>query len=1252
MEVKRKYRFSIDRGGTFCDIYCEIDDLESGKTKVVVKKLLSEDPTHYEDAPREAIRRIISSEEGIEIKDAKEIDNRLIQWIRMGTTVATNALLERKGCDVLLVTSKGFKDLLKIGNQSRPDIFALNIIKPSLLYKKVVEIDERVKLSYSNEGAEDKTFGATKGDFGVELIDVETKPNENDVREQLQKAFDEGFRSVAVVLLHSYVFFEHEKMVGRIAQEIGFKNVSLSHEVMPMIRAVPRGLTTLVDAYLSPILRDYVQSFCSGFKNDLEGVDVEFMQSDGGLTPAKTFTGSRAIFSGPAAGVVGFVEESFEKRPLIGFDMGGTSTDVSRYDGHLNHVFDVEVAGCSIQIPQLDITTVAAGGGSRLFFKQGRFIVGPESAGSHPGPICYGKKGGLLAVTDANLLLGRLVPEHFPKIFGETEDQPLDYEKTKKAFVELTKKVNEHRRKFSNSQKDLTIEEVALGFLQVANEQMARPIRAITIAKGYDSRDHELCSFGGAAGQHACSVARLLGMNKIKIHKYCGILSAVGLSIASVVEEEQEHCNFQYVESNFDHIEKRFSVLEEKCKSRFNLEKFKKIDFVRYLNLRYDRTDYSIMTFLKDGEEDYRKVFEDKYKKEYGFQMKNRDVIIDDIRVRAIGVTSKEKKKFEVEEKKQVEVKPIKIDHDLYLSSIGWKKVPLYDFALMQPGTKIQGPCVVLQNTSTITVLPNCEFVVDALGNIEIHVFDEKSENSKIEKTIALEKPDPILLSIFSNRFMSIAEQMGQVLQRTAISTNIKERLDFSCAIFGPDGNLVANAQFIPVHLGSMADAVKYQINVLGDNWKEGEVIMSNHPMAGGAHLPDITLITPVFSKSEKKALFYVASRGHHADIGGITPGSMPPFSKFLSEEGASVKSFKIVENGDFNEEGARKILSESRNIGDNIADLKAQIAANQKGIDLFKELINEYGLKVVQSYMNHIQNNTERAVRDMLIRFSKEHSKEILRGEDRMDDGSTIKLEIRLNKETGDAVFDFTGTTSQVLGNTNVPRAVTNSAVLYCLRCLVNEDIPLNNGCLKPISIIMPSASLLHPSEEAAVVGGNVLTSQRITDTIFKCFGVVAASQGCMNNFTFGNSKFGYYETICGGSGAGENFDGHDSVHTHMTNTRITDPEILEERYPVILREFSVRDGSGGIGKWRGGNGVVRRFEFLENLQVGILSERRVFAPYGLQGGGEGKRGQNILIKRKINQQFNLGSKNAFPVECGDVVVIKTPGGGAFGKL
>ncbi|XP_043192342.1 5-oxoprolinase-like [Amphibalanus amphitrite] len=1254
-----KFEFSIDRGGTFTDIYARCP---GGRVRTL--KLLSSDPDRYPDAPTEGIRRILEQETGRPFPAGEPIDTSAISWIRMGTTVATNALLEKKGAEMALLITAGFRDVLHIGNQARPKIFDLSVSCPDVLYRDVVEVDERLFLA-SPRCQMKHDYERVTARSGQELL-VVRRPDLSALEPQLQALLDRGITSLAVVLMHSYLYPDHEQLVGGLAARLGFTHVSLSSEVMSMARLVPRGFTAAADAYLTPCIKHYLKSFSSGFRDELRGVNVLFMQSDGGLTPMDSFNGSRAILSGPAGGVVGYAQTTHRRETqlaVIGFDMGGTSTDVSRFDGAFEHVFESTTAGVVIQAPQLDVNTVAAGGGSVLAFRDGLFAVGPESAGAHPGPVCY-KKGGPLTVTDANLVLGRLLPDFFPRIFGPNEDQPLDSAAAYTQMQNLTNDVN----KFLQSQKGdavsepMSVEEVAMGFIRVANETMCRPIRSLTQARGHDTSQHALACFGGAGGQHACAIARALGMGTVFVHRYAGILSAFGMALADVVHEAQEPCGLLYGPDNFAYFDERLVALSEVCREKLRQQGFTddKIVTEVHLHMRYDKTDCALMIQPSEAgtdapsptHGDFMEAFLRRYRKEFGFVISDRDVVVDDVRVRGRGLASVDD---------DVTLPPAqappspKTETKVYFVG-GYRTVQVYLLSELGAGQEIAGPAIIMDSLSTILVEPDCTATITSRGDVRIRV------GSGAPPKIGPEL-DSIQLSIFGHRFMSLAEQMGRILQRTSISTNIKERLDFSCALFGPDGGLVSNAPHIPVHLGAMQEAVQYQMRALGSDIRPGDVLLSNHPAAGGSHLPDLTVITPVFYRDSSSPVFFVASRGHHADIGGITPGSMPPHSTSLLQEGACFKSFKLVSEGVFQEQELTEALmapgkipgsSGTRNLRDNLSDLRAQVAANQKGISLVGELIDQYTLPVVQAYMAHIQHAAELAVRGMLRQIGAEARRRSgaarLLWEDRMDGGSVIRLEVQIDEQEGSAVFDFSGTGYEVYGNCNAPRAITLSAVIYCLRCMVGHDVPLNQGCLAPIRIRIPSGSLLDPSDTAAVVGGNVLTSQRVVDVVLGAFGACAASQGCMNNVTFGDGEFGYYETVAGGAGAGPTWHGRSGVHSHMTNTRITDPEIIEARYPVVVQKFSLNPGTGGNGRHRGGDGVVRELLFRKPLTLSILTERRVFQPYGLKGGGAGRRGQNLLLHAD-GRTVDLGAKTSVDVQTGDTFRLLTPGGGGFGS-
>ncbi|KAK7736146.1 hypothetical protein SLS53_007174 [Cytospora paraplurivora] len=1265
-------RISIDRGGTFTDVHASIPNRDE-----IVLKLLSVDPANYKDAPTEGIRRILELATGEPHPRGQLLDLHHIESIRMGTTVATNALLERKGARSALLITKGFKDLLFIGNQSRPHIFDLSVARPEVLYEQVVEVNERVTLEdYTEDPKNFKTELIPENADLVAAVTGETirvlqRPNLDAVKASLQSLWDQGFRSIAVVFVHSYAYPEHELQVGRLAAEMGF-STTLSSAVQPMINVVPRGMSAMADAYLTPVIKDYISSieanFNGGFGN--KNTRIEFMQSDGGLVDYRRFSGLKAILSGPAGGVVGYAQTSWdeeERKPVIGFDMGGTSTDVSRYAGTYNHVFETTTAGISVQSPQLDINTVAAGGGSILAWKNGLFNVGPDSASAHPGPACY-RKGGPLTVTDANLFLGRLLPEYFPKVFGPKEDEPLNREITAEKFVALTEVINAERKQSGLS--PFSAEEVAMGFLEVANEGMARPIRALTEARGYETSAHHLACFGGAGGQHACSVGAVLGISRIIIHKHSSILSAYGMSLADVVHEVQKPAAVDYTPETSASIHQQLKDLAAQASGELESQGFTKdrISHDYYLNMRYSGSNNSLM-ILKGESWDFKVEFEKAHKREFGFNFPDKAIIVDDIRVRATGAAHAKVEKSpykQLKELKDTFGAPPASDGNskVYYAEGGWTETPTFQLQTLPAGARIEGPALIIDKTQTIVVTPSSTATILP----SYVVIDRHSSSTTASSSTEF---SPIQLSIFGHRFMSIAEQMGRTLQKTSVSTNIKERLDFSCAIFSPDGGLVANAPHVPVHLGSMQFAVRYQHKLWEGKLKDGDVLVSNHPSCGGTHLPDITVITPVFDHDGKIA-FYVASRGHHADIGGILPGSMPPNSAALWQEGAAIESTKLVSEGRFNEEEITRLLlvepaqyegcSGSRKIADNISDLKAQIAANQKGIGLIRALIAEFGLEVVHRYMYAIQTTAEIAVRELLKETLVKYGP-TLEAVDYMDDGTPIKLSISI-RDDGSATFDFTGTGPQVLGNTNAPIAITNSAIIYCLRTLVNSAIPLNQGCLNPIDIIVPDNSILSPAKGLGVVGGNVLTSQRVTDVVLKAFRACAASQGCCNNLTFGTGGkdpitgehedgFGCYETIAGGAGAGPTWRGTSGVHVHMTNTRITDPEVFEKRYPCLIRRFELRAGSGGRGKNPGGDGTVREIEFRVPVQCSILSERRSRRPFGMEGGGDGEAGVNLIVRlddQGREQVVNMGGKATARLGKGERVVVITPGGGAWG--
>lgn len=1282
IKSKNNIRIAIDRGGTFTDC---IGNPGTGRLEDdVVIKLLSVDPKNYPDAPLEGIRRILEVFRAQKIPRGTPLDISDVGSIRMGTTLATNCALERNGEPCAFVTTKGFKDILLIGDQSRPKIFDLNIKKPTPLYSMTVEVDERVTLEDFSEdpvkhrSVYDNKDNTVLGNSG-EVVRVLKIPDLAIIESSLRIIYESGIRSIAVAFLHAYTYPVHEQLVGNIAKKIGFTHVSLSSEVSPMIKYLPRAHSSVADAYLTPVIKKYLDSIESGLTNS-DNTSIQFMQSDGGLVDGHRFSGLKSILSGPAGGVVGFSSTCYDSGndiPLIGFDMGGTSTDVSRFgDGKLEHVFETTTAGIVIQSPQLNISTVASGGSSRLFWENGLFRVGPESATADPGPAAY-RKGGPLTITDANLFLGRLIPEFFPKIFGPNEDESLDLEVTIQKFNELTASINEELGT------TMSPDEVASGFLKVANESMARPIRAITEAKGHVVSKHRLVTFGGAGGQHAVAVAESLGINVILAHRYSSILSAYGIFLADVVEEAQEPCFFSLDDSeNVSKVQKKLEELTESCKRSLVSQGFPlpNIVYEKYLNLRYEGTETSLMTLQQSDEWEFEKWFTASHKREFGFSFTGRKIVVDDLRVRAIGKSYvREEDSVDTQLKNCTLRKVSASDEASFFKKIYFdgKRIntPVFRIDDMSAGSTINGPAILADGTQTNVIPASAEAIV-LKSHIFIRIINEVDSNSN--KDLA-DYVDPVMLSIFSHRFMDIAEQMGTQLTKTSVSTNVKERLDFSCALFDPEGNLVANAPHLPVHLGSMSTCISAQAQLWKDKLKPGDVLVTNHPDIGGTHLPDITVISPAFSEITGELIFFVASRAHHADIGGILPGSIPPKSTQLYEEGAAIYSEFIVKEGKFQEDLITRLLliepakfpgcSGSRRLSDNISDLKAQIAANNKGIQLIAMLIEKNGLENVTKYMTAIQSNASEIIKRMLKQLTVHFGANFFSGEDYLDDGSRIKLTVSLDVDKEEYVFDFDGTSPQVYGNLNAPEAITNSAILYVLRCLVNEDIPLNQGCLKPITIKIPKGSILSPIEGIAVVGGNVLTSQRVTDVVLKTFNVMADSQGDCNNLTFGTGGsdpitgevkpgFGYYETICGGHGAGADswrgtgWNGTSAVHTNMTNTRMTDTEIFERRYPVILREFSIRENSGGRGKYKGGDGAIRDIEFRQPVEVSILSERRAIAPHGLQGGEDGSRGLNLWCQGGSDNVINLGGKNSVLVKPGDRVVLMTPGGGGCGKF
>ncbi len=1196
MTVKNKWKFWIDRGGTFTDIVAQSPD-----GRFHSKKLLSENPECYEDAALKAIADFMGG----------NIKTKIIEHVKMGTTIGTNALLEHEGEKTLLITTKGFKDQVKIGYQARPKIFARKIELPQMLYSDVLEVEER----YSANGAE--------------LIEI----NEKKLKKDLKNYYQKGYRCCAIIFMHGYKFTKHEKIAAQIAKDIGFSQISVSHKTAPLIKFVARADTTIVDAYLSPILKRYISQISS----KLDETKLMFMRSSGGLTDAKLFAGKDCILSGPAGGIVGAAESAKQAgfNKIIGFDMGGTSTDVAHFAGSYEKSLETIIAGARIRAPMMDIHTVAAGGGSICFFDGMRYRVGPKSAGANPGPAAY-RRGGPLTVTDCNVMLGKLRAEFFPKIFGKSANLPLDIDIVKTKFNKLKKEINDGR----------TEEEIAAGFLDIAVLTMADAIKKISIQRGYDISEYTLSCFGGAGGQHACLVADNLGIKTILIHPFAGVLSAYGMGLAPITATSEQSFEEKLSKKSLIKAKNIIKKLEEKNLNELERQKINKgqITTKKQLYIKYAGTDRA--ENVKFGNiEDIIQEFENKYKKRYGFLMLGADLIIETIAVETINF-EKTITNINLLEPTDTEQKITIVD--VYMAG-KYRKTPIYKREYLLVDKEISGPAIILDSTGTTIIEPNWQAKIDSIGNIVITKSKQNKKNTNIKED--LNKADPVTLEIFNNLFMSVAEQMGSILENTAYSVNIKERLDFSCAVFDENGGLVANAPHMPVHLGSMGDSVKEIINNRKNKMQIGDVYMLNDPYHGGTHLPDITVITPVFIKNNKIPDFYVATRGHHADIGGITPGSMPAFSTNIAEEGVMLKNIQIVKNGIFQEKYIKKLLKNNkypaRNIEQNIKDLKAQIAANTKGVDELNKMTQHFGLKKVKAYMQHIQKNAEehvrRAIADLKIQDASFVSE--------MDNGAKIKVTIKIDKINRCVEINFTDTNAQLNNsNFNAPLSVCRAAVLYVFRSLVDDDIPMNEGCLKPIKLIVPKGSMLNPTPPAAVVAGNVETSQVITDTLYGALKIMASAQGTMNNFTFGNDKYQYYETICGGSGAGDGFSGTDAVQTHMTNSRLTDPEILETRFPVILEEFSIRKNSGGMGKYTGGNGTIRRIKFLENMTVSMLANHYKILPFGLNGGKDGKAGAFTII-RANGKIEKMPSTAQTQVKNGDLIEIKTAGGGGFGK-
>ena len=1195
------WQFWIDRGGTFTDIVARKPD-----GTILVDKLLSENFSMYKDAAIAGIKRILN------LKNEDKIPTDQIASVKMGTTVATNALLERKGDRTLLLITKGFGDLLRIGYQNRPLLFDLNIQLPELLYDRVVEVSERL-------------------DAEGEII---KSLNENEVRTALKKAKIDGINSVAIAFMHSYINPNHENIIAEIAHEEKFDQISVSHKVSPLIKLIGRGDTTVVDAYLSPILRRYVNQVSEELEKN-KSTKLMFMQSNGGLTDANLFQGKDALLSGPAGGVVSMVQTGKQAgyNKLIGFDMGGTSTDVCHFAGEYERSFETELAGVRIRAPMMQINTVAAGGGSILSFRDGRFQVGPESAGAIPGPASYGRDGPL-TVTDCNVLLGKLHPEHFPNVFGKTGDKPLNVEIVRKKFLVLSKEISVQTKK-----PEMDIIFMAEGFLKIAVENMANAIKKISIQRGYDVTNYTMNCFGGAGGQHACHVADALGISKVLIHPYAGVLSAYGMGLAEIRSIREGH-----LEQNIEEIENA-KVLINKLSLKAN-EDLKKqgiekssIKLVKRAFLHYQGSHQNLEINF-DTIDKMRESFEQEHKKRFGFFVDGRTIFVEMITVEAIGKASEINKLSNISSQSKVAVP---IAHKMMYVDNVVNSVPIYQRSDLKIEQQIIGPAIISEATGTNIIERGWLGSLDKYYNLIL----SRSEEKKLEKGLGT-SVDVVMLEVFNNLFMNIAEQMGATLANTAYSVNIKERLDFSCALFDNSGALVANAPHVPVHLGSMSEAIRTVIKLNKNDIFPGDVFVLNAPFNGGTHLPDVTVITPVFDKDGKQITFFVASRGHHADIGGKTPGSGPPDSKHIDEEGVLIDNFKMFDKGVFRESEIRKILSSGRypcrNIEHNMADLAAQVAANNTGIVEINAMIEQFGIETVHSYMNHVQDNAEECIRNAIVNL-KEGKYEY-----ELDNGEFIRVRITINKIKREATIDFSGTAPKNPFNYNAPMAVCHAVILYVFRTLVGNNIPLNEGCFKPLNIIIPNNSMINAKYPSAVIAGNTEVSQLTCNALFGALGVIAGSQATMNNFIWGNDKIQNYETICGGTGAGPNFHGTSAVQTHMTNTRSTDPEILEARFPVRLEEYSIRKNSGGKGMFNGGDGVTRKLRFLEPMTVTTLCSHRKVQPFGLNGGEPGQCGKEWLEK-KDGKFIRLEGNDSCEVKVNDLFVMETPGGGGYGS-
>lgn len=1202
--ANNKWDFWIDRGGTFTDIIGR-----DPQGRLHPRKLLSENPEAYADAAIQGIRELLG------LKTGAAIPAERIGDIKMGTTVATNALLERKGDRVLLLITRGFRDALRIAYQARPDIFAKEIILPEQLYERVVEIDERVRVDGSVE----------------RLLDIAA------CRPAIEQAKADGIDAVAIVLMHAWKYPDHEKAVAKVCRKIGFSQISVSHEVSPLIKLVGRGDTTVVDAYLSPILSRYVQRVAGELG---AGPRLMFMMSSGGLTAADMFQGKDALLSGPAGGVVGMVETAklagFDK--VVGFDMGGTSTDVAHYDGEYERAFDTEVAGVRIRAPMMRIHTVAAGGGSILHYEAGRFRVGPDSAGANPGPAAY-RRGGPLAVTDANVMLGKLQPDVFPAIFGPGQDQPLDVAAVREKFAALAAEIGDGR----------SPEAVAEGFVTIAVENMANAIKKISVQRGYDVTEYLLNCFGGAGGQHACLVADALGMEAVLIHPFSGLLSAYGIGLSTVFASRQQALLKPLAEESRSSIEDLIATLHQGVIADLAVQGIAQdaIASKPVLQIRYDGTDTTLPVNFEHGSIfRARSDFEAAHQAQFGFVYEDKPMIVEAVGVEGsdVGTASRDESESGLED--QV-ASPWQSRQ--FFADGAWRDAGIFRREDLKPGHKVAGPALVIEPNQTIVVEPGWQAEITARNHVLLRRIEKKARQAALGT-----EANPVMLEVFNNLFMSIAEQMGVTLQNTAYSVNIKERLDFSCAVFDRHGALVANAPHMPVHLGSMDRSVETVIRLNSGDIHPGDVFALNAPYNGGTHLPDITVVTPVFDDARTEILFWAASRGHHADVGGTAPGSMTPLATTVDEEGVLFDNFRIVDRGRFREEELEALLTDhpypARNPAQNIADLKAQIAANEKCVAELRKMVAHFGLAVVEAYMGHVQDNAAESVRRVLERLPDSSDYEYA-----TDTGQVIKVKITVDRQRRDATVDFTGTSKVMKNNFNAPEPVARAAVLYVFRVMVEDMIPMNAGCLRPINIVIPDGCMLKPSYPAAVVAGNVETSQHVTNALFGAMGAMANAQGTMNNLTFGNRQYQYYETICSGSPAGQmnsgrGFAGTSGVHTHMTNSRLTDPEVLELRFPVVLEDFHIRDGSGGKGKWNAGNGTKRTIRFLEKMECAILSSHRNRPPQGLNGGGDGEAG-STKVRRNDGSIEVLKACDQTTLDAGEAVIVVTPTPGGFGK-